>query len=72
MNGTAYRPGDGLNRFVNTLPPNVSPGPTISGIGSPEGVIQANPGTIYLDTAANQQWVKAAGVAEIGWERDPV
>lgn len=65
---TPYRPGDGLNQFVTSMPPTVHPGPPISGVGIPEGVVPANQGTAYTDTANNWLWVKFAGVAELGWK----
>lgn len=38
-----------------------------SGVGSPEGVVSAPPGTTYLDTSSNSFWVKASGVGNTGW-----
>ena len=66
-----YVPGNGLNSFPNTLPPVVNPGPPLSGSGSPEGIVPANPGTIYTDNDTSRTWVKVSGVAEQGWQLDP-
>ena len=42
--------------------------PTPAGIGSPEGVVVATPGTTYLDTAAEAFWVKLSGTGNTGWQ----
>jgi len=39
----------------------------MTGIGSPEGVKTATPGTIYLDTATNSFYVKGSGAGNTGW-----
>lgn len=41
-----------------------------AGAGSPEGVVTANPGSLYLNTsggASTSLYVKQAGVAATGW-----
>lgn len=38
-----------------------------AGAGSPEGVVTADPGTTYLDTATNSFWAKATGSGSVGW-----
>jgi len=40
----------------------------LAGVGDPEGVVTASPGTTYLDTSDNSFWVKRTGVAtDTGW-----
>lgn len=41
----------------------------LTGTGSPESVVTAGPGTVYLQTdgAGNNAWVKATGVGNTGW-----
>lgn len=41
-----------------------------SGTGSPEGVVTASPGAVYIDTAGTNgawQWLKTAGTGTTGW-----
>lgn len=39
-----------------------------AGVGSPEGVVTANPGATYLDTSTNSFWVKNSGTGtNTGW-----
>ena len=38
-----------------------------SGVGSPEGVVTANPGTTYFDTLNKIFWVKQTGAGNTGW-----
>lgn len=38
-----------------------------SGAGSPEGVVTADPGVTYWDTAGQSLWVKNAGAGATGW-----
>ncbi|HUD75823.1 MAG TPA: hypothetical protein VMQ76_12185 [Terracidiphilus sp.] len=64
-----YVPGTGLNAFATTLPPTVEPGPDIVGSGSPEGNVEAAPGTGYTDSNNNDLYVKVAGVQTLGWRR---
>lgn len=47
------------------------PGNTMSGVGSPEGIVTASVGTKYVDTAITngaRQWIKATGVGNTGWK----
>ena len=37
------------------------------GVGSPEGVVTATPGTIYFDSAGDGLWVKESGNGNTGW-----
>ena len=46
------------------------PGLLLSGAGTPEGVVVAEPGTLYLDTdggAATTLYVKEANSTNLGW-----
>jgi len=38
----------------------------LSGVGSPEGVVTANPGTTYLDDSGGF-WAKFSGTGNTGW-----
>lgn len=43
---------------------------TLSGNGSPEGVVTANVGTIYIDKSNTTNpgvWVKTSGTGNTGW-----
>jgi hypothetical protein len=62
-----YVPGGGLNAFTISMPPSVRPLALLSGSGSPDGVVEANPGTGYRDTVTNDLYVKFAGVQRVGW-----
>lgn len=42
-------------------------GTGLSGSGSPEGVVTADPGTTYLDTSDNGFWAKNSGSGNTGW-----
>lgn len=64
---TAYVPGIGSGAFVITIPPEVDPGPAIQGTGSPEGTVEANPGTAYTDSVTQDLYIKIAGVQSLGW-----
>lgn len=39
----------------------------VTGVGSPEGVVTANAGTPYYDTAADSFWFKKSGTGNTGW-----
>jgi len=39
----------------------------LSGVGSPEGVVTANPGTTYLDTSTGFFYAKMTGSGNTGW-----
>lgn len=39
----------------------------LAGVGSPEGVVAANPGRTYLDTSTNSFWAKNSGAGTTGW-----
>lgn len=38
-----------------------------AGVGSPEGVVTADPGTTYYDTASGDFYVKETGAGNTGW-----
>ena len=42
-------------------------GAGIVGVGSPEGVVTATPGTSYFDTSTNSYWYKRTGSGNTGW-----
>lgn len=46
---------------------STGPDSEIIGDGSPEGVVDAPPGTIYWDRIGKFQWVKEKGVCAVGW-----
>ncbi len=39
----------------------------LSGVGSPEGIVTANPGATYLDTANGFFYAKQTGTGSTGW-----
>lgn len=39
----------------------------LTGVGSPQSSVTAAAGTTYLDTAANNFWVKGSGAGNTGW-----
>lgn len=39
----------------------------MTGAVDPEGSASATPGTIYLNTATNQMWIKHTGSGNTGW-----
>lgn len=45
-------------------PPGSSP---LTGVGSPEGVVTADPGSMYFEPATNALWVKNNGTGNTGW-----
>ena len=64
---SAYTPGYGLNDFRSTMPPTVRPVGNLHGSGTPEGIVEANPGTGYTDSTNNDLYVKFSGVQREGW-----
>ena len=42
-------------------------GAGIVGVGSPEGIVTATPGTSYFDTSTNSFWYKRTGSGNTGW-----
>ena len=42
--------------------------PPLTGTGTPEGVLSANAGRFYVDTAANQIYMKVTGTGNTGWQ----
>lgn len=45
----------------------VSGGGMLSGAGSPEGVVEADPDTWYRQTDAPILWIKETGTGDTGW-----
>ncbi len=39
----------------------------IVGVGDPEGVVTATPGTMYEDSSTNSLWMKETGSGNTGW-----
>lgn len=44
-------------------------GAGVVGAGSPEGVVTANPGTIYFDSTGDSLWIKETGAGNTGWQQ---
>jgi hypothetical protein len=44
-------------------------GGTFAGAGSPEGVVTANPGSVYTDTSTGSFWNKLTGTGNTGWQQ---
>lgn len=68
-------PGDKASMFVSEIyAPKIGLGVTrfwTSGTGSPEGVVTADVGSRYTDTAATNgavEWIKASGTGNTGWK----
>ena len=61
----------GLVSLGEITPPGSGSGGTgsggLNGVGSPEGVQTASPGTTYLDTSNFNFWAKATGTGNTGW-----
>lgn len=56
--------------FIEELVRQVNQNEVISGTGSPEGVVTANPKKLYMDesgTAGNILYVKKTGTGNTGW-----
>ncbi len=53
--------------LINLAASIVTAGSGLNGSGSPEGVVTANPGTTYFDTASAIFWVKQTGTGNTGW-----
>lgn len=63
-----YRPGAALQSWAKTMPINVEAGPAISGYGSPESVVPAVVGTIYIDLSNSDLYQKErSGGLAVGW-----
>ena len=63
--GGSYNDAEG----TITLPGGAVSG--LSGTGMPNGVVTANPGTYYTDTAGTNgawRWLKKSGTGNVGWE----
>ena len=58
------------NFFNSKFPDGIDSTMLLSGTGSPLGVVTANPGVLYVDTAATMGaavWRKATGTGTTGW-----
>lgn len=71
-NGQLYVDDDTGDLYVKvnnawTLVQGAPGGPGEIGVGSPEGVVTAAPGTTYLDSSTNNFWIKASGSGSVGW-----
>jgi hypothetical protein len=57
-----------LHKLVNSGGGGSGTG-NLSGVGSPEGVQAAEPGTLYVDTSTSPPslWAKATGSGTTGW-----
>jgi len=56
--------------FIEELVRQVNQNEIVSGTGSPEGVVTANPKKLYMDesgTAGNILYVKKTGTGDTGW-----
>ena len=69
--GTVPLPTDSeqrsLIKLVSLLGSGQGGGGGLAGVGSPEGVVAANPGRTYVDTSTNAFWVKNNGGGTTGW-----
>lgn len=59
--------GDFYVRYGDNWTIVQSGGSGLSGVGSPEGVETASPGTTYVDTSNHQLWLKESGSGNTGW-----
>ena len=60
-----------MAEFIEAITRQVNQNITISGTGSPEGVVTAEPFKTYLDTAAaagSNFYVKKTGAGNTGWQ----
>ena len=57
-----------FNEFLFELVRQVNQNTLISGTGSPEGAVEAEPFKIYLDTSGNHFYVKKTGAGNTGWQ----
>lgn len=69
MSQQPYVPNTGLNAFIVNIQPTVHPVAPLSGHGSPEGVVPANPGTLWTDIDTNEVYLKIVGVQLMGWQK---
>jgi len=57
-----------MAEFIESVARQVNNNTTASGSGSPEGVLQAEPNKIYIDTTANTIYYKKTGSGVTGWQ----
>lgn len=64
------RPVDVVATYIEDLTRQVNANTVLSGSGSPEGVLTADPLTLYMDTAGtagNILYIKKTGTGNTGW-----
>lgn len=63
-------PSERLSEFLDALVRQSNQSETISGSGSPEGVVTATPTKLYMDTAGatgSILYIKKTGTGNTGW-----
>jgi hypothetical protein len=63
-------PSDRLAEFLEAITRQVNANTVLTGSGSPEGVREADPTTLYMDTsgsAGSILYVKKTGTGDTGW-----
>jgi len=72
---STYNLGQTTNRYFHVFTERIRLGNTelsmLSGTGFPEGVVTANVGSIYIDTAVTNgasSWIKKSGTGNTGWQ----
>jgi len=72
---STYNLGQTTNRYFHVFTERIRLGNTelsmLSGTGFPEGVVTANVGSIYIDTAITNgasSWIKKSGTGNTGWK----
>lgn len=58
---------NGVESVIAQLGTTVNGTGGLTGSGSPEGVVTAEPGAVYLDTTNNSLWIKRTGSGNTGW-----
>lgn len=64
------RPTERAASYIEETTRQVNANTVLSGTGSPEGVLDANPKSLYMDetgTAGNILYIKQTGVSNTGW-----
>lgn len=79
--GTTPHGGDTINTLLKRIASSASGGgggggggsgtgqAGIVGVVDPEGVVTANPGTTYTNTANQTLWIKESGNGTTGWQQ---
>lgn len=63
-------PTDRAGEFMEEVTRQLNLSTILTGSGSPEGVVAANPTQLYMDTAGtagNILYIKKTGVSDTGW-----